>query len=33
MIITIIILTVGAWLTVSRSGSDENVCNYDYMEK
>ena len=25
-----IILTVGAWLIVSRAGSDENVCDYEY---
>lgn len=27
-----ILLTVGAWLIVSRAGSSENVCNYEYRE-
>lgn len=27
-----IILTVGAWLIVSRAGSTENICNFEYLE-
>lgn len=27
-----IVLTVGAWFIVSRAGSTEKICNFDYME-
>jgi hypothetical protein len=27
-----IILTVGAFLTVGKIGSKENICNYNYLE-